>query len=156
MLKLSHCSIGGKENDDSGCTCDNESSTFLFFEQPERINKEKITIVRIFVIFVWGGGKVYVGRWCKTIFFISNVQENLLFYSFDVVFFWGIPHFPVEWHTINIKAMVVLVGDEYISNASSNFGKGRELMRSVFASRGSVWVAKKDEFCWKCSRQKEG
>lgn len=51
--------------------------------------------------------------------------------------------------------MVVLVGDEYISNASSNFGKGRELMRSVFASRGSVWVAKKDEFYWKCSRQKE-
>lgn len=42
MLKLSHCSIGGKENDDSGCTCDNESSTLLFFEQPERINKEKI------------------------------------------------------------------------------------------------------------------
>ena len=39
--------------------------------------------------------------------------------------------------------MVVLVGGmEYISNDSSNFSKGRELMRSVFASRGSVWDAK--------------
>ena len=75
MLKLSHCSIGGKENDDSGCTCDNEISTFLFFEQPERINKEKITIVRIFVIFIWGGGKVYVEMYGKAKSFISDVQE---------------------------------------------------------------------------------
>ena len=52
MLKLSHCSIGGKENDDSGCTCDNECSTFLLLEQPERINKKKIAFIRIFIIFV--------------------------------------------------------------------------------------------------------
>ena len=41
--------------------------------------------------------------------------------------------------------MVVLVGGmEYISNDSSNFSKGRELMRGVFASRGSVWDAKEE------------
>ena len=33
---------------------------------------------------------------------------------------------------------------EYISNDSSNFSKGRELMRSVFASRGSVWDTKEE------------
>ena len=33
---------------------------------------------------------------------------------------------------------------EYISNGSSNFSKGRELMRSVFASRGSLWDAKEE------------
>ena len=35
-------------------------------------------------------------------------------------------------------------GMEYISNDSSNFSKGRELMRSVFASRGSVWDTKEE------------
>lgn len=86
MLKLSHCSIGGKENDDSGCTCDNESSTLLFFEQPERINKEKIVLLE-FLSSLFKGGKVYVEMYGKAKSFISNVQENLLFYSFDVVFF---------------------------------------------------------------------
>lgn len=35
-------------------------------------------------------------------------------------------------------------GMEYISNDSSNFSKGRELMSSVFASRGSVWDTKEE------------
>ena len=35
-------------------------------------------------------------------------------------------------------------GMEYISNDSSNFSKGREVMRSVFASRGSVWDTKEE------------
>lgn len=35
-------------------------------------------------------------------------------------------------------------GIEYISNDSSNFSKGRELMRSVCASRGSVWDTKEE------------
>gem|GEM_PF-1046018 len=52
MLKLSHCSIGGKENDVSGCTWDNEHSTLLLFEQPEKINKENIAFIKIFIIFI--------------------------------------------------------------------------------------------------------
>ena len=52
MLKLSHCSIGGKENDVSGCTWDNKNSTLLLFEQPARINKEKIAFIKIFIIFI--------------------------------------------------------------------------------------------------------
>ena len=51
MLKLSHCGIEGRENDVSGFTWDNENSTLEFFEQPKRINKEKI-VANFFIIFI--------------------------------------------------------------------------------------------------------
>ena len=51
MLKLSHCGIGGRENDVSGFTWDNESSTLEFFEQPKRSSKEKV-IANFLIILI--------------------------------------------------------------------------------------------------------
>lgn len=144
MLKLSHCSIGGKENDDSGCTCDNESSTFLFFEQPERINKEKITIVRIFVIFVWGGKGLCWKMMQNYIFYFKCARESFVLFFWCSVFL-RYSAFSCRMTYDKHKSFGCVGGGmEYISNDSSNFSKGRELMRSVFASRGSVWDTKEE------------
>ncbi len=44
MLKLSHCGIGGRENDVSGFTWDNESSTLELFEQ-KGLTKKRLLLI---------------------------------------------------------------------------------------------------------------
>jgi hypothetical protein len=83
MLKLSHCGIGGRENDVSDFTWDNESSTLGLFEQPKRINKEKV-IANFFYHFdlsfleyyFLGGGGAGGGKVCKIIL-IAKIHTHI-------------------------------------------------------------------------------